>query len=108
MLEDIGGDVGPLNRALLKEALAKSTIEIKCKTRLQKIDSTFINVQGEAGEYQIPVDTVVLATGAKSQNSLLPGLTGKISQIYSIGDCQSPRKMLEAIREGYDAAFQIK
>jgi 2,4-dienoyl-CoA reductase-like NADH-dependent reductase (Old Yellow Enzyme family)/thioredoxin reductase len=108
MLEDIGGDIGPLNRALLKEALAKSSIEIKCKTRLGKIDPTFVTVQGEAGEYQIPVDTVVLATGARSQNSLLLGLTGKISQIYSVGDCQSPRKMLEAVQEGYDAAFQIK
>jgi 2,4-dienoyl-CoA reductase-like NADH-dependent reductase (Old Yellow Enzyme family)/thioredoxin reductase len=108
MLEDIGGDVGALNRALLKEALAKSAIEIKCTTRLLKIDPTFITVQEEGGEHQIPADTVVLATGAKSQNTLLAGLTGKISQIYSIGDCQSPRKMLEAIHEGYDAAFQIK
>lgn len=107
MADEIGGDVGPLNRARLKEALGKTTIEIRCRTRLQKIDTTCITVHGEAGEYEISMDTVVLAVGAKAQNSLLPALAGKIRQLYSIGDCQAPRKILEAVHEAYDLAFRI-
>ncbi len=107
MADEIGGDVGPLNRARLKEALGKMAVEIRCRARLQKIDKTCITVHGEAGEYEIPMDTVVLAVGAKAQNSLLPALAGKIRQLYSIGDCEAPRKMLEAIHEAYEVAFRI-
>jgi hypothetical protein len=47
---------------------------------------------------RIAAETVVLALGAKSQNSLLQELEGKVPEIYSIGDCVSPRKMIEAIQ----------
>ncbi len=107
MADEIGGDVGPLNRARLKEALGKTTVEIRCRTRLQKIDKTCITVHGEAGEYEISMDTVVLAVGAKAQNSLYPALAGRIRHLYSIGDCAAPRKMIEAIHEGYDVALRI-
>jgi 2,4-dienoyl-CoA reductase-like NADH-dependent reductase (Old Yellow Enzyme family)/thioredoxin reductase len=107
MADEIGGDAGPLNRARLKESLGTTTIEIRCKTRLQKIDKTFITVRSEAGEYDISMDTVVLAVGARTQNSLVPAITGKVPKLYSIGDCKAPRKMLEAIHEAYDIASRI-
>jgi 2-enoate reductase len=99
--------VGPLNLARLKEGLEKTNIEIRCRTRLQKIDKTCITVHGEAGEYVISMDTVVLAIGAKPQNSLLPAMVGKIHQLYSVGDCQAPRKILEAIHEAFAVAMNI-
>jgi 2,4-dienoyl-CoA reductase-like NADH-dependent reductase (Old Yellow Enzyme family)/thioredoxin reductase len=107
MADEIGGDVGPLNRARLKEALEDTTVEIRCRTRLQKIEKTCITVRSESGEYEIPTDTVVLAVGAKPRNSLHPALVGKVGQLYSIGDCEAPRKMLEAIHEAYEVAFRI-
>ena len=107
MTDEIGGDLGPLNRARLKEALGNSAIEIKCMTRLEKIEETFIIVHGEAGEHKLPMDTVVLAVGAKAQDSLLSALADKVNQCYSIGDCVAPRKMLEAIHEAYEVASRI-
>jgi 2,4-dienoyl-CoA reductase-like NADH-dependent reductase (Old Yellow Enzyme family)/thioredoxin reductase len=107
MANDVGGDVGPLNRTRLKEALAKTTIDIRCKTRLQKIDPTYITVDSDSGEYRISTDSVILAVGSKSQDSLIRSLSGIIPQVYSIGDCKMPRKMLDAIHEGYDIARGI-
>lgn len=107
MLEEIAQDAGPLNRARLKEELRETEIEVKCKTKLVRIGQRGITVQGETGEYEIPTETVVLALGAKSQNLLFQKLEGKVPEIYSVGDCVSPRKMIDAIHEGYEVASKI-
>ena len=107
MLEEIAQDAGPLNRARLKEELGGTKIDVRCRTKLLKIDKKGITVQGEGGEYEIPAETVVLALGAKSQNTLLQKLEGKVKEVYSVGDCVSPRKMIDAIHEAYDVASKI-
>jgi NADPH-dependent 2,4-dienoyl-CoA reductase/sulfur reductase-like enzyme len=107
MLDDIGRDAGPLNRARLKEALDGTGIEVKCKTELLRIGEKWVTVRGEAGEYDIPMETVVLALGAKAQDSLLHSLEGKVRELYGIGDCVTPRKMIDAIHEAYDVASKI-
>jgi 2,4-dienoyl-CoA reductase-like NADH-dependent reductase (Old Yellow Enzyme family)/thioredoxin reductase len=107
MLDDIAQDAGPLNRARVKEELKETEIEVKCKTKLLSIDQQGITVEREGEAYKIPAETVVLALGAKSNNSLLPRLEGKIVEIYSIGDCCSPRKMIDAIHEGFEVASKI-
>ncbi len=107
MLEEIAQDAGPLNRARLKEELKETEIEVKCSTRLLRINEKGITVQGKKGEDDIPADTIVLALGAKSQDSLLRKIEGKVKEIYSVGDCVSPRKMIDAIHEGFEAALKI-
>lgn len=107
MLDEIGQDTGPLNRARLKESLKGTDIKVKCKTELVKIAEKRITVRGEAGEYDIPKDTVVLAVGAKAQDSLRRALEGNVPELYASGDCVEPRKMIEAIHEAYDVALKI-
>ncbi len=107
MLEDIAQDAGPLNRARLKEELAGTDIEVRCKTKLTKIVRKGVAVQGVTGGDEIPAGTVVLALGAKAQDSLHRTLTGRVPEIYATGDCVTPRKMLEAIHEAYDIASKI-
>jgi 2,4-dienoyl-CoA reductase-like NADH-dependent reductase (Old Yellow Enzyme family)/thioredoxin reductase len=107
MTDTVGGDVGPLNQARLKQILLRTSIDIQCHTSLLQIDPSYVTVQGEAGEFKIAADTVVLAVGATPQNYLMSALSGKIRRLYGIGDCKSPRKMLDAIREGYDIAISI-
>jgi pyruvate/2-oxoglutarate dehydrogenase complex dihydrolipoamide dehydrogenase (E3) component len=107
MLEEIAQDAGPLNRARLKEELKETEIVLKCKTKVMKINQKSITVQGETGEYEIPAGTVVLALGATSQNSFLQKIEGKVKEVYSVGDCVSPRKMIDAIHEGFDVASKI-
>jgi NADH dehydrogenase FAD-containing subunit len=46
------------------------------------------------------VDTVVIAAGNRSNNPLYKSLKGKVKELYSIGDCVSPRKVNDAIVEG--------
>ncbi len=47
------------------------------------------------------VDTVVIAGQREAADELVPALKGKVSELYSAGDCVAPRHALEAIREGH-------
>jgi 2,4-dienoyl-CoA reductase-like NADH-dependent reductase (Old Yellow Enzyme family)/thioredoxin reductase len=53
------------------------------------------------------VDTVVLATGYRSNNKLYKALKDRVKEVYAIGDCKLPRRSLDAIHEGYMTAFKI-
>jgi len=52
-------------------------------------------------------DTVVLATGYRSENGLVEELKNVIPEVYAIGDCIEPRHALEAMEEGADIARKI-
>ena len=46
------------------------------------------------------IDTVVLACGNRSNDTLARDLKGLARELYTIGDCRAPRQMLHAIMEG--------
>jgi pyruvate/2-oxoglutarate dehydrogenase complex dihydrolipoamide dehydrogenase (E3) component len=107
MLDEIGKDAGPLNRVRLKEALAGTPIEVECNTELLSVDEKNVTVRGKGEQWNIPTDTVVLALGAETGNFLLHSLEGKVPELYGIGDCVTPRKMIDAIHEAYDVASKV-
>jgi 2-enoate reductase len=53
------------------------------------------------------VDTVVMATGYRSNNGLFQELKGQVGELYAVGDCVLPRRVLDAINESYLRAFDI-
>jgi len=53
------------------------------------------------------VDTVVMSTGYRANDSFYHALKGQVDDLYAIGDCYSPRRALDAIHEGYNTAFKI-
>lgn len=52
-------------------------------------------------------DTIVLATGSKSNTELVSTAKRVAKECYTIGDAVSPRHALEAIREGYIIAEKL-
>ena len=53
------------------------------------------------------VDTVVLSTGARANNELYRSLKGKVKKLYAVGDCVSPRRIINAVYEAHRAARAI-
>jgi thioredoxin reductase len=50
-------------------------------------------------------DTIVIAAGSTPNTDLADKLKGV--KVQSIGDCTEPRRIIEAMREGWKAALEI-
>jgi len=53
------------------------------------------------------VDTVVLAAGRRANDWLYRLLKGRMEEVYAIGDCLAPRRILNAVLDGYRVAALI-
>jgi hypothetical protein len=51
--------------------------------------------------------TIVIAVGMKSENQLAEYLKATAPEIHLIGDCINPRRIREAIAEGYSVGLKI-
>ena len=65
-------------------------------------------IKNNAGEEQvIKADTVILAVGVKTNREFVDSFYDLDADIYEIGDAVRPRKLFEAISEGYGVASFI-
>ena len=55
----------------------------------------------------IEADTIVLAVGAVSEQRLYQVVKGRVAEIFLIGDSVSPRRIGEAITEGFQTGLAI-
>jgi mycofactocin system FadH/OYE family oxidoreductase 2 len=65
--------------------------------------NVYSNVWNEWGPY----DSIVLAMGQQVDDDLYMSLKGKVSELYRIGDCVSPRRVDMAIWEGHKIGREI-
>ena len=93
------------NRIMLLDLLALNKVEVVTNTSIQKItDEGVVVIDKKFKSEEIKGDTVALALGLKSEDQLYDSLRGKVTQLYAIGDCKEPRRVLEAIWDGYSVA----
>jgi 2,4-dienoyl-CoA reductase-like NADH-dependent reductase (Old Yellow Enzyme family)/thioredoxin reductase len=104
MLDDIGPDMNPMDKALL--FLNPSIFPKHFKNGLRIMTGTKIREFTERGvgvidkqfrEYEIEADTIVLALGYASNNKLYKELKDKYPEIYLVGDAGRVRKIVDAI-----------
>jgi 2-enoate reductase len=95
-------------RAYLLWALPAQGIEVHSRAEVVEIVAGGVIYRDIAGERRtVPADSVVFATGARPENGLAAALAGRVPALFSIGDCQRPRGIREAIREGYEVALAL-
>ncbi|MBV9801486.1 MAG: FAD-dependent oxidoreductase [Solirubrobacterales bacterium] len=68
---------------------------------------SLFNIYTGAEEETVGVDTVVLATGPRADESLYFALKGRVDDLHRIGDCVAPRKLDHAIYEGFLAGREL-
>lgn len=106
-LQSVGAFLGPTNQPTVLQRLRSRGVDFISSTQLNKISKQTITLSNiySNSEYNIEdVDTVVMATGYRANNSLYRALKGKVSEIYAVGDCVAPRRTIDAIHEGYNTA----
>ena len=101
MLYSLASDMNMFSQLYLQNKLAELGIEIRLGTTAQEInDRGIVAVDMEGNRQEIEADTVVVAMGFESENSLERKLKGKVPELYTIGDCVKPGKIQGAVHDG--------
>ncbi len=100
-------EAGWSKRRLLLEELRSRAVTLLTEVEYKGINKDGVLISKDSKEMVLPADTIVLATGVKQNDNLAEQLRGKVRDIFVIGDCKEPRKMIDAIEEGRVAALQV-
>jgi len=102
----IGADIGISVRWVVMKRIKKSSIKIITNISYKMITKEGVIIDKNGDEMLICADTIAVSGGLAANNGLADSLRCKIT-LTEIGDCISPRKINEAIHEGFDAALKI-
>ncbi len=107
MLETIGKDFGKTTRWTMIQDIERSGVQVMTATRAKQITSHGIIVEKDETEIEIQADTVVIAAGAKPENSITQWLKNEGIPHTVIGDAQKIGMAFDAIHQGYAAGRAI-
>jgi 2,4-dienoyl-CoA reductase-like NADH-dependent reductase (Old Yellow Enzyme family)/thioredoxin reductase len=83
-------------------------IVIKTGATCEKVSTEGVTICTPDGTSQtIPADTVVIATGSKTDRRLYDALQGKVGRIILVGDAVEPRSIFEAVADGFKASMSL-
>ena len=105
---EIAPDMEPIARALLLKRLQALPVRILPGTTVKRISSEGILVERGGEELRLaPVDTVVVAAGMRSTDQLSAALRELEIEVRVIGDARDPRRIFDAVHEGYAAGCRV-
>ncbi len=108
MLDAVATDVHAMVRIGLLGDLSRQGVTIMTGTKVDAITGEGVQaIDNNGHKHVLKADTVVLALGAKAEDGLAGKLSGKVRELYTIGDARQPRRIRNAISEGFVTAFGI-
>jgi 2,4-dienoyl-CoA reductase-like NADH-dependent reductase (Old Yellow Enzyme family)/thioredoxin reductase len=108
MLEEIASDLVTHLKYYLSKRLVEKGVTILTSTRVKELGKGYALVEDTSGTRKIEgFDTIVLAVGSKSDDSVAKDLEGKVPVLHVIGDASNPREALEAVYEAEEVALKI-
>jgi len=100
-------DINLANRMMLLEMVDNNGVVALTGVEVQEISEDGVVVSTNGAKKQVAGDSVVLAVGLVSQSQLKESLKDSPVQLFAIGDCVKPRKILNAIWEGFHTSRLI-
>jgi NADPH-dependent 2,4-dienoyl-CoA reductase/sulfur reductase-like enzyme len=107
MLSKIGSDYGATYRHVVLGRLRVAGIRMETNAIVEEITDRGVRAKRDGASEFFPGDTMVLAVGFTPNKELGERLRGKVPTLYSIGDCIEPRRIREAIEEGFRLGREI-
>ena len=107
MLDRIGQDMGPTTRSSVRFGLRLHDVKVITKATAHRITETGVIYEHDGKEELAEAETIVIATGSKSEASLYDAIYGALPEVYRIGDCVKPRTCCEAIEDAAITARKI-
>jgi NADPH-dependent 2,4-dienoyl-CoA reductase/sulfur reductase-like enzyme len=108
MQSDVVTDVGLLRKFLLMDRMGEKGIEILTEQKVKELKADGVVVEKEGALETIGgTDAVVWAIGNWPDTTLEPLLKAKSIPYYKIGDCVAPRKITDAVHEGFRCGYAL-
>ncbi len=107
MLKGIGRDIGITTRWVIMKEISRLGVNVVDQARVKEVNDRGVVIERDGGETLIPADTVVLAIGSRPADELAAGLKDRVPEFHVIGDAAGPRKVTQAVREGFDLALKL-
>lgn len=107
MMDQIAGDIVKYDRDVLLLNLNDLKVSILTGTKATEITETGVVVETSGKTRLIKADTIVLALGARADNALGEKLLALGLPVHTVGDCNRPRKIANAVEDGFKAALKI-
>ena len=109
---ELGSELAPQGNLLYKVALNQKvklaeTLTVNLNSSCQKITENSVVIEKAGILQEIPCNNVIYCTGLKANTSMAESFYGITPDTVTIGDCVSPRKIMEAIYEGHAFALNI-
>jgi len=108
MLPDVGMDMEPFSKVFLIERLQEMGVKIHTSVKVDNIKPDIVEATGLDGtKHVLDTDTVVIAAGSDSCDQLYSALAGNVKELYRVGDCEEPSRILEAVHMATYVAQRI-
>jgi len=106
LTKKVGQDIGNSTRWTVVAELKRLGVEMSIGAKAIEVTEAGLKIQKDDREELLPADSIVIATGSKSENALA-SIKDLAPEIYVIGDAKKPRNALEAIKEGFLVGLKV-
>lgn len=99
-----------LYKIALRQKMEKAqTLHVMLNTSCTEILDGGVEVSSVDGtsKSSLPCDTVIISTGVRADRETAEQFYGIVPQTFMIGDCNVPRKIMEATFDGYNIAANL-
>ena len=107
MLGKMGNGIGKTTRWTVLQDLARRGVTMSTNTKAVEITGDAVIVDTGQGTERIEADTVIVAVGTRPRTDLKESLEDAGVEVVCVGDVNEPRNALEAIKEGFEAGFNL-
>ena len=105
-----GGMVDYHTISTMYTAVLRKGVTITPLTAIKEIQGETVvvyNLLSNAERKIEGIDAVVVCTDGQGDDALYRNLKGSVKEIYRVGQCVSPRKMLDSVADGYRAGMKV-
>lgn len=107
ILPEILNGTEPRARVLLLRRLLELGVQVLTQSRVLEVRGTVLTYERAGLKSRVEgVDTVAAALGSAADSALGEAL-GNGANMHVIGDCVKPRRILEAMRDGFEVAYGL-
>lgn len=107
LLPRLAGNMARTTRWVLLKDLKTYHVRMVTDAKVTAVTDRGVEIERNGQPEILEADTVVLATGAKPCNDLYETLRAAGRKVLLVGDAKQPRRIVEAIQEGFAAALEI-